>query len=110
MRNEQTKQSIIALLQENDSLLVSEITTKLNDRYHSGYAHYTNEQVLDLLKEIQSSAGVRDGSLELTAPSQKGAKQNDVVYVPYSVYNAMNPLRKYTPKAIKRRAVRKLFY
>ncbi|ABY46778.1 hypothetical protein [Bacillus mycoides] len=110
MTTAQIKQAIIALLQENDSLLVSEITTKLNDRYHGGYAHHTNEEVLDLLKEIQSETGVCNGSLELTAPTKEVAKQSDVVFVPYSIYNTMNPLRKYKPKAMKRRAIRKLFY
>lgn len=66
MKKEQAKQSIIALLQANDDLLVSEITTKLNRRYYGGHAHYTNEEVLNLLKEIQIENGVKGGSLELS--------------------------------------------
>jgi len=107
MKKEQLKHSIIALLQENDELLVSEITTKLNTRYHGGYAQYTNERVLDLLKEIQVESGVQGGSIELTAPTQP-----DVVFIPmpYDLFYKLKPWKRYTPKAIKRRTVRKLFY
>ncbi|EJP81130.1 hypothetical protein [Bacillus cereus] len=112
MKKEQLKHSIIALLQENDELLVSEITTKLNTRYHGGYAQYTNERVLDLLKEIQVESGVQGGSIELTAPTQEVATQTDVVFVPmpYDLFYKLKPWKRYTPKAIKRRTVRKLFY
>ncbi|MEI5921064.1 hypothetical protein WBU96_28430 [Bacillus albus] len=112
MKKEQLKHSIIALLQENDELLVSEITTKLNTRYHGGYAQYTNEQVLNLLKEIQVESGVQGGSIELTAPTQEVATKADVVFVPmpYDLFYKLKPWKRYTPKAIKRRTVRKLFY
>lgn len=114
MKKEQIKIAIIALLQENEELLVKEIATKLNDRYHGGYAKYTNEYVLELLQEIQSDNGVSGGSLELSAPTQEIAKETKVekVYVPmpYSWYYKLYPWKRYTPKAFKRRQIRKLFY
>lgn len=87
MKKERVKQSVAALLQENDELLVSEITTKLNTRYHGG-------------------------SIELTAPMQEAAAQPDVIFVPmpYDLFYKLKPWKRYTPRAIKRRAVRKIFY
>lgn len=114
MKKEQIKQAIIALLQENDELLVKEIATKLNDRYQGGHAVYTNEYVLELLKDIQKDRGVKGGSLELSAPTQEIAKETKVekvyVPVPYSWYYKLYPWKRYTPKAIKRRQIRKMLY
>lgn len=112
MKKEQVKQSIVALLQENDELLVSEIATKLNTRYHGGYVQYTNEYVLDLLKEIQVENGIQGGSIELTASTQEATAQPDVIFVPmpYDIFYKLKPWKRYTPRAIKRRTVRKLFY
>ncbi|MEN3781693.1 hypothetical protein [Priestia megaterium] len=112
MKKEQIKQSIVALLQENDELLVSEITTKLNTRYRGGYAQYTNEYVLDLLKEIQVENDIHGGSIELTASMQEAAAQPDVIFVPmpYDLFYKLKPWKRYTPRAIKRRAARKIFY
>ncbi|MED2788291.1 hypothetical protein P4261_28110 [Bacillus thuringiensis] len=115
MKKEQIKIAIIALLQENDELLVKEIATKLNDRYHGGYEQYTNEYILELLQEIQADNGVTGGSLELSAPTQEVAQDPTksgvlVVPLPWDFYYRLQPWKRYTPKAIRRRAVRRMFY
>ncbi|MED3182034.1 hypothetical protein P4305_18690 [Bacillus thuringiensis] len=115
MKKEQIKIAIIALLQENDELLVKEIATKLNDRYHGGYEKCTNEYVLGLLQEIQAENGVNGGSLELSAPTQEVQQDPTksgvlVVPLPWDFYYRLKPWKKYTPKAIKRRTIRKMFY